>query len=213
MGELEIEHKGVLLGVRGGIPGLPTYREEVRQLPPGSTLVFYTDGLTDRRQRLDRTGHYTEAEAVEMLRSAVHAVAGADVEAIAQAAVEAVPGEIDDDMAIVVVRTSRSDLASWECAFPAEPIRVSEARRQARAVLIRWGVPEPYVVSFTTRRGGVSDGPYESLNLGRLTDDLPARVEENRRRACADVGADAERLAMNRQVHAATVHRAIRLPG
>ena len=141
VGELEIEHKGVLLGVRGGIPGLPTYREEVRQLPPGSTLVFYTDGLTDRRQRLDRTGHYTEAEAVEMLRSAVHAVAGADVEAIAQAAVEAVPGEIDDDMAIVVVRTSRSDLASWECAFPAEPIRVSEARRQARAVLIRWGVP------------------------------------------------------------------------
>ena len=141
VGELEIEHKGVLLGVRGGIPGLPTYREEVRQLPPGSTLVFYTDGLTDRRQRLDGTGHYTEAEAVEMLRSAVHAVAGADVEAIAQAAMEAVPGEIDDDMAIVVVRTSRSDLASWECAFPAEPIRVSEARRQARAVLIRWGVP------------------------------------------------------------------------
>ena len=141
VGELEIEHKGLLLGVRGGIPGLPTYREEVRQLPPGSTLVFYTDGLTDRRQRLDGTGHYTEAEAVEMLRSAVHAVAGADVEAIAQAAMEAVPGEIDDDMAIVVVRTSRSDLASWECAFPAEPIRVSEARRQARAVLIRWGVP------------------------------------------------------------------------
>jgi len=70
-------------------------------------------------------------------------------------------------------------------------------------------VPEPYVVSFTTRRGGVSDGPYESLNLGRLTDDLPARVEENRRRACADVGADAGRLAMNRQVHAATIHRAI----
>ena len=141
VGELEIEHKGVLLGVRGGIPGLPTYREEVRQLPPGSTLVFYTDGLTDRRQRLDGTGHYTEAEAVEMLRSAVHAVAGDDVEAIAQAAVEAVPGEIDDDMAIVVVRTSRSDLDSWECAFPAEAIRVSEARRRARAVLVRWGVP------------------------------------------------------------------------
>src|SRR5690348_14848892 len=141
VGELEIEHKGVLLGVRGGIPGLPTYREETCQLPPGSTLVFYTDGLTDRRQRLDGTGHYTEAEAVEMLRSAVHAVAGGDVEAIAQAAVEAVPGEIDDDMAIVVVRTSRSDLASWECAFRAEPIRVSEARRQARAVLVRWGVP------------------------------------------------------------------------
>jgi PAS domain S-box-containing protein len=142
VGELEIEHKGVLLGVRGkGMPGLPTYREEVRQLPPGSTLVFYTDGLTDRRQRLDGSGHYTEAEAVEMLRSAVGAVAGGDVEAIAQAAEEAVPGDIDDDMAIVVVRTSREDLASWECSFPAEAIRVSEARRQAQAALTRWGVP------------------------------------------------------------------------
>jgi Stage II sporulation protein E (SpoIIE)/Histidine kinase-like ATPase domain len=127
--------------VRGkGIPGLPTYREEMRQLPPGSTLVFYTDGLTDRRQRLDGSGHYTEAEAVEMLRSAVGAVAGADVETIAQAAEESVPGDIDDDLAIVVVRTSRTDLASWECEFPAEPIRVSEARRQAQAILTCWGV-------------------------------------------------------------------------
>jgi len=142
VGELQIEHKGVLLGVRGkGIPGLPTYREETRQLPPGATLVFYTDGLTDRRQRLDGTGHYSEAEAVEMLRRAVCAVAGAGVEAIAQAAEEAVPGDIDDDMAIVVVRTSRNDLASWEWSFPAEAIRVSEARRQARAALARWGVP------------------------------------------------------------------------
>ncbi|HKA97101.1 MAG TPA: SpoIIE family protein phosphatase [Streptosporangiaceae bacterium] len=142
VGELEIEHKGVLLGVRGkGIPGLPTYREETRQLPPGSTLVFYTDGLTDRRQRADGTGHYSEAEAVEMLRCAVHAVAGGDVEAIAQAAEEAVPGDIDDDMAILVVRTSRSDLALWECSFPTEAIRVSEARRRARAALTRWGVP------------------------------------------------------------------------
>jgi PAS domain S-box-containing protein len=140
--ELDIEHKGVLLGLRGrGLPSLPTYREELRQLPPGSTLVLYTDGLTDRRQRLDGGGHYTEAEAVEMLRSAVGAVAGGDVDEIAQAAEEAVPGDIDDDMAIVVVRTSRTDLASWECSFPAEAIRVSEARRQARATLTRWGVP------------------------------------------------------------------------
>ena len=142
VGELEIEHKGVLLGVRGkGMAGVPTYREETRQLPPGSTLVLYTDGLTDRRQRIDGSGHYTEAEAVEMLRSAVWAVAGADVEEIAQAAEEAVPGDIDDDMAIVVVRTSGTDLASWEASFPAEAIRVSEARRQAQAILARWGVP------------------------------------------------------------------------
>ena len=138
VGELEIEHKGVLLGVRGGIPGLPTYREEVRQLPPGSTLVFYTDGLTDRRQRSDGNGHYTEDEALEMLRAAVGVVADQDVEAIAQAAEEAVPGDIDDDMAIVVVRTRRWTSPPWEATFPAEPIRVSEARR-AGAVADRLG--------------------------------------------------------------------------
>jgi YfiH family protein len=54
----------------------------------------------------------------------------------------------------------------------------------------------------------VSEGPFESLNLGRLTQDEPTNVDENRRRLCAGIGADPERLAMNRQVHAAAVHRA-----
>jgi PAS domain S-box-containing protein len=141
VGELEIEHKGLLLGVRGkGMPGAPTYHEETRHLPPGSTLVLYTDGLTDRRHRRGG-GHYTAAEALAMLRAAVGNAANAGVEQVAQAAEEAVPGDIDDDMAIVVVRTARTDLALWECSFPAEAIRVSEARRQAQATLARWQVP------------------------------------------------------------------------
>jgi hypothetical protein len=64
------------------------------------------------------------------------------------------------------------------------------------------------VVAFSTRQGGVSEGPYESLNLGRLTGDDPERVDENRHRVCAAVGADFDRLALNRQQHSATVHRA-----
>ena len=139
---LEIEHFGVLLGIRGkGMPAVPPYREETRQLKPGSTLVLYTDGLTDRRQRADGSGHYTEDEARQMLRSAVHGVAGASAEVIAQAAEQAVPGDIDDDMAIVVVSTSTEDLAFWEASFPAEPIRVSEARRQAQLTFASWGLP------------------------------------------------------------------------
>jgi polyphenol oxidase len=74
--------------------------------------------------------------------------------------------------------------------------------------LLWWDAPGPYEVAFSTRRGGVSAGPYESLNLGRLTHDAPENAEENRRRLCAAVGADYDRLAMNRQVHAATVNRA-----
>ena len=73
--------------------------------------------------------------------------------------------------------------------------------------MIRWEQPG-YEVAFTTRAGGVSGGVYESLNLGALTDDLAENVEENRRRVCAEVGADPLRLTLNRQVHSATVHEA-----
>jgi polyphenol oxidase len=56
-------------------------------------------------------------------------------------------------------------------------------------------------VTFTTRQGGVSDGPYESLNLGILTADDPKRVTENRKRAADQAGVEAERMAMGWQVH------------
>jgi YfiH family protein len=75
--------------------------------------------------------------------------------------------------------------------------------------LLWWDAPGPCEVAFSTRRGGVSGGAYESLNLGLLTDDAPEHVAENRRRLCKAVGVDADRLAMNRQVHAATVNRAV----
>jgi YfiH family protein len=60
-------------------------------------------------------------------------------------------------------------------------------------------------VRFTGRAGGVSRGPYASLNLGTWTDDDPAAVRENRRRlaALADVGQ--ERLAQAHQVHGSDV--------
>src|SRR6516164_1590778 len=138
---LEIRHKGVLLGVRGrGIRGLPTYREQTVRLPPGAALVLYTDGLTDRRTRADGSGHYTEAEAVAMLRGAILAEAGngTAAAALALAAENAVPGDIDDDMAILVFRSSPDDLASAERTFPAEPIMVSEARRLAASTFASW---------------------------------------------------------------------------
>jgi polyphenol oxidase len=57
---------------------------------------------------------------------------------------------------------------------------------------------------FTTRRGGVSTGPYASLNLGKLTPDDPEAVQRNRDRLQARIGA---RLAMIRQVHGPRVLR------
>jgi YfiH family protein len=54
---------------------------------------------------------------------------------------------------------------------------------------------------FSTRWGGVSQGPYESLNLGILTDDEPDRVSENRRRLAEAAGLSPEAIAMGWQVH------------
>lgn len=57
---------------------------------------------------------------------------------------------------------------------------------------------------FTTRRGGVSAGPYATLNLGLWTEDDPERVRENRARLAREVGAS---LAQGRQVHGTHVRR------
>jgi YfiH family protein len=73
--------------------------------------------------------------------------------------------------------------------------------------VIRWQV-DGYEVAFTTRVGGVSEGPYAWLNLGRKSGDEPARADENRRIACAEIGADVAKLALNFQVHSTRVLRA-----
>lgn len=58
---------------------------------------------------------------------------------------------------------------------------------------------------FTTRRGGVSAPPYDSLNLGPWTDDEPGAVARNRGVAATLAGRP---LAGVRQVHGTTVHEA-----
>jgi polyphenol oxidase len=54
---------------------------------------------------------------------------------------------------------------------------------------------------FSTRQGGVSEGPYQSLNLGILTEDEPERVIENRGRLARAAEVDPERVVMGWQVH------------
>jgi polyphenol oxidase len=71
--------------------------------------------------------------------------------------------------------------------------------------VFRWEAPGPYDVSFSTRIGGVSEGPFESLNLGILTGDEPDAVIENRRRLCEKAGADPERATMLWQQHGSGV--------
>jgi polyphenol oxidase len=74
--------------------------------------------------------------------------------------------------------------------------------------VIRWEGAGPYTVVFSTRVGGVSEGPYESLNLGIFTGDDPQRVVENRRRLAGIADIDPQRTRMAWQQHGAGVRRA-----
>lgn len=55
--------------------------------------------------------------------------------------------------------------------------------------------------AFSTRLGGVSEAPFEGLNLGLLTADDPAAVAQNRHRLAAALGLRPERMVFSRQVH------------
>jgi PAS domain S-box-containing protein len=176
VGELEFNGKGALLGTRGqGVGADIVFTEETCDLPPGATLVLYTDGLVERRPKEDGGVYYSRDQARQMLREAVIPVAGKDVEAVANAAFNAVPGDIDDDVAILVVRTTPEDLAVEDRSFPAEPIMVSEARRMAAETFAAWGMHDEQaelacllvseVVTNVVRHATVTPSPRRQLIL------------------------------------------------
>lgn len=90
---------------------------------------------------------------------------------------------------------------------------MSELERLERAGLAVWlspalralGIPH----AFSTRHGGVSDGVFDSLNLGRAGDDGddPDRVDENVRRF-SDVALGGAPCVRVRQVHGTAVFEA-----
>jgi YfiH family protein len=84
---------------------------------------------------------------------------------------------------------------------------VTSLRRFAGLELLTWAAfagqcADAFV---TARPGGVSAGPYESLNLGLSVGDDPAAVVENRRRLAAGIGAGLGDFVFTRQVHGAGV--------
>jgi polyphenol oxidase len=60
-------------------------------------------------------------------------------------------------------------------------------------------------VGFGSRVGGVSQAPYDSLNIGVLTDDADANVVENRGRLAAAVGVEPRSVPIGLQVHKADI--------
>lgn len=88
-------------------------------------------------------------------------------------------------------------------------------QRRERDGVAWWGSPElvelGIVHGFSTRRGGVSEAPFDSLNLGRAggvplhSSDPPANRAENLRRFQSALGIGGRRVARVHQVHGAVV--------
>ena len=78
----------------------------------------------------------------------------------------------------------------------------------AATIIPRWDAPAEVGAACTTRRGGVSTGPWGDtrgeggLNLGAACGDDPARVAANRARLASAIGMPIRWL---RQVHGAAV--------
>ncbi|MGP4003592.1 SpoIIE family protein phosphatase [Streptomyces sp. 8N706] len=124
-----------------GLGGLPFETADV-ELPEGSRLVLYTDGLIEDRDRdID--------EGLERLR---HALARPDrtPEETCDAVLEAMmPAQPVDDIALIVARTHvlREDqIAEWD--VPSDPAAVARVRSAVTRTLATWDVDEELV--FTT---------------------------------------------------------------
>ena len=68
---------------------------------------------------------------------------------------------------------------------------------------VRWleAAPSGARAAFSTRLAGASEGAFESLNVGLLTDDDPDAVFANRSRLLAALGRDAAAVLFGHQVH------------
>jgi YfiH family protein len=68
-----------------------------------------------------------------------------------------------------------------------------------------WSVPNSVRAISTTRAGGVSSAPWNTLNLGSHVGDVPADVQENRGRLAGFIGVDSARIGWLNQVHGTEV--------
>ncbi|MGW5651494.1 SpoIIE family protein phosphatase [Streptomyces humi] len=126
---------GVPAGPPLGLGGLPYEMTDVL-LPEGSSIVLYTDGLVEDRDRdID--------EGIERLRRAVEP-AGRTPDQMCRAAMDTMlTGPPHDDVALVVARTRLLDdkhTASWE--VPSDPSAVAGVRAAAAGLLRDWGLEE-----------------------------------------------------------------------
>ncbi|MGV9351490.1 SpoIIE family protein phosphatase [Streptomyces spiralis] len=123
-----------------GLGGLPFETADV-ELPEGSVLALYTDGLIGER----------DGDAAHQLDVLRHALAQPDcsLQAACDAALDTTdPAHCDDDIVLLLARTRvlpANRVTTWD--IPPEPTAVAQARTDALAQLHAWGLQEAAFVT------------------------------------------------------------------
>ncbi|MEU6318160.1 SpoIIE family protein phosphatase [Streptomyces sp. NPDC047009] len=123
-----------------GLGGLPFETSEI-ELPEGSLLALYTDGLIDGRDR-------DVDEELNTLRNSLVQPAPS-LDALCDTVLKALlPARPDDDVALLLARTRAlhaDQVATWD--VPYDPAVVAQARQNASAQLTEWGLDEAIFIT------------------------------------------------------------------
>lgn len=118
--------------------GAMAYDQQECEIPAGTTLLLYTDGVVERRDLPVDQG-------VQRLRAALTGAgvaAGGDLAGLCERTLGAVAGGAVDDQAVLAVRTDLAVLPVSRLVLPAQPVAAASARHHASQVLAEWGLSE-----------------------------------------------------------------------
>ncbi|MFE9768645.1 SpoIIE family protein phosphatase [Streptomyces sp. NPDC005808] len=124
-----------------GLGGLPFESVEL-DVPEGTVLALFTDGLIESRERDIDAGHRLLCDALEAYSDSLEGACHAILQRLLPG------GGAPDDVALLLARTHglpASQVATW--AIPADPALVGPIRKQVVRQLNDWGLDE---ATFTT---------------------------------------------------------------
>ncbi|MFF3919286.1 SpoIIE family protein phosphatase [Streptomyces sp. NPDC001852] len=122
-----------------GVGGLP-YESTELQLPPGSLVALFTDGLVQTADGPDK-GLGLLAETLAQCSQPLEELCDRAIAAL-------LPGPANDDTTLLLVRTrmlAEDQVSAWE--LPPDPAMVGDARNASTAQLVAWGLGD---LAFTT---------------------------------------------------------------
>ncbi len=157
----------------------------VVELQAGDALLFYTDGLIERRDRALRVG-------LDALVEASSAITAIDAAGIGEELLSRLAEAPEDDVALVVVRipdpvadprSSTAGPRSRRWVLPSEPASISRARHAVIRTSQAWGLPDSanaeLVVSELVANGVLHGWGHLSLRLFDTGDGLRIEVEDS----------------------------------